>query len=64
MNDLNESASPCIGVCTMNEATGFCQGCYRTIDEIRGWWDMAPEQKRELLSTLEQRMGELVDFGD
>lgn len=64
MSDLNEIASPCIGVCAMNEATGLCQGCYRTIDEIRGWWDMAPEQKREVLSTLEQRMCEFADFGD
>ena len=48
----------------MTDATGLCRGCYRTIDEIRGWWDMAPEQKREVLSILEQRMGEVADFGD
>lgn len=64
MSDLNEIASPCIGVCTMSEATGYCQGCYRTMDEIRDWWDMTSEQKRDVLSVLDQRMGELVDFGD
>ncbi|MEO8419289.1 MAG: DUF1289 domain-containing protein, partial [Methylophilaceae bacterium] len=32
--------SPCVGVCTMSESTGFCQGCYRTIEEIRQWGDM------------------------
>ena len=64
MSDLNEIASPCIGVCTMSEATGYCQGCYRTMDEIRDWWDMTSEQKRDVLSVLDQRMGELVYFGD
>ena len=64
MSDLNEIASPCIGVCTMSEATGYCQGCYRTMDEIRDWWDMTSERKRDVLSVLDQRMGELVDFGD
>ena len=64
MSDLNEIASPCIGVCTMSEATGFCQGCYRTIEEIREWWDMAPERKSEVLSATEQRMAEFADFGD
>ncbi len=27
--------SPCIAVCRLDEATGFCEGCFRTIDEIR-----------------------------
>ena len=48
----------------MSEATGYCQGCYRTMDEIRDWWDMTSEQKRDVLSVLDQRMGELVDYGD
>ena len=44
-----EIESPCIGVCAMDEATGFCQGCYRTIDEIQGWWDLNFEQKSEVI---------------
>lgn len=64
MSDLNEIASPCIGVCTINQATGYCHGCYRDLDEIRGWWDMTPEQKQELMSALDQRMEKLADFGD
>lgn len=41
--------SPCIGVCSMDESTGFCQGCYRTIDEIKGWWDLNCEQKSDAI---------------
>ncbi|HUO78695.1 MAG TPA: DUF1289 domain-containing protein [Steroidobacteraceae bacterium] len=28
--------SPCISVCNIGP-NGWCQGCYRTIDEIAGW---------------------------
>ena len=30
-------ASPCINVCRMDEQSGLCAGCFRTIDEISVW---------------------------
>ena len=54
--------SPCVGVCTMNEETGFCLGCYRTIEEIREWWSMTAEQRTQVMDVLEQRQAEAVDF--
>lgn len=30
-------ASPCIGVCVIDEARGLCTGCVRTLDEIAVW---------------------------
>ncbi|CAG0973872.1 hypothetical protein MTYP_01381 [Methylophilaceae bacterium] len=56
--------SPCIGVCAMNETTGLCEGCYRSMEEIRDWWEMAPEQRSAVMEKLEQRQNELFDFGD
>jgi uncharacterized protein len=41
--------SPCINVCQINEATGFCHGCYRSIEEIQGWWDLNFEQKSDVI---------------
>ena len=41
--------SPCINVCSMNGATGYCNGCYRTIEEIQSWWDYTFEQKADVL---------------
>jgi len=29
--------SPCISVCRIDPASGWCEGCYRTIDEIARW---------------------------
>jgi predicted Fe-S protein YdhL (DUF1289 family) len=44
--------SPCTSVCTIDQETGLCVGCYRTLDEIAGWIDLSTEQKRSLLATL------------
>jgi predicted Fe-S protein YdhL (DUF1289 family) len=27
--------SSCINVCSMNAVTGYCHGCYRTIEEFK-----------------------------
>jgi len=29
--------SPCVNVCEIDTASGFCRGCARTTDEIAGW---------------------------
>jgi uncharacterized protein len=50
-----DPVSPCIGVCIMDPATGFCLGCARTIEEIAGWLDLAAEEKRRVLDELEAR---------
>lgn len=57
-----EVQSPCIGVCSMDEASGYCAGCYRTIDEIKGWWNMSQPEQTQLVAELEQRQTQLVSF--
>ena len=47
--------SPCISVCAMDEDTGFCIGCYRTLEEIRGWWDFENVEKQVILEAVKQR---------
>lgn len=64
VDKLEEVQSPCIGVCSMNEVTGYCYGCYRTVDEIKSWWDMGTEAQKKLLSELEVRQSESVSFDD
>jgi predicted Fe-S protein YdhL (DUF1289 family) len=50
-----EVESPCISICTMDEMTGFCQGCYRTIKEIEKWWDLDNNQKQAIVDLSKQR---------
>lgn len=39
----------------MNPATGWCEGCLRTLDEIAGWSTMTDLQKRAVWKLLPQR---------
>ena len=47
--------SPCIGVCTMDASTGWCEGCLRTIDEIAGWSLFDNDEKRAVRAAIEVR---------
>jgi uncharacterized protein len=47
--------SPCISVCQIDDTTGLCLGCRRTIDEIRDWIIMPKEEREKLLEALAQR---------
>jgi predicted Fe-S protein YdhL (DUF1289 family) len=50
------AASPCISVCKMNDASGLCEGCFRTIDEIAHWASMNDEGKRAVWLRIESRL--------
>ncbi|MFJ2988028.1 DUF1289 domain-containing protein [Collimonas sp. NPDC087041] len=51
----DDSASPCINVCVMSAASGLCDGCQRTIDEIAAWGSASLEQKRHIWQLIRQR---------
>jgi len=50
-----DAASPCINVCRMDARSGFCEGCFRTIDEIACWSGATREEKLAVLAKLEAR---------
>lgn len=55
---LNPAApvpSPCINICTMDAATGWCTGCFRSMDEIVTWGAAPNAVKRAVLAALPQR---------
>ncbi len=47
--------SPCNSVCRMDEATGWCRGCLRTLDEIGSWGALADPQRRAVWRRIESR---------
>lgn len=53
---LDHVPSPCLSVCRMNEATGMCEGCWRTIDEIGQWSSADDSTKRAIWRRIEQRI--------
>lgn len=51
--------SPCINICKMGP-DGLCQGCLRTIEEIRAWRASDDDYKRAVWQEIrrrEQRLG-------
>ena len=55
VDEKETAASPCINVCIIDECTGFCAGCLRTVDEIAGWGSKADTEKRQILIKVEVR---------
>jgi uncharacterized protein len=57
-----EIQSPCVGVCAMDDLSGLCQGCFRTLDEIQVWWDLDNAGKQAIVEEASKR--EASVFGD
>ena len=57
--------SPCVGVCRMDAASGYCLGCWRTLDEIAHWSAANADEQRacwgRIEGRLEGRMDECMD---
>jgi predicted Fe-S protein YdhL (DUF1289 family) len=47
--------SPCINICRMDDATGWCEGCLRTIDEIGAWSTYDDTMRRAIWDLLDAR---------
>ena len=54
-----EIPSPCISICRVNESTGWCEGCFRTLGEIASWSSAGQEGQRGIWKMIEQRMSAL-----
>ena len=48
-------ASPCINICRRDTATGWCEGCLRTIDEIATWGQLDEDGRRQILQAIAPR---------
>jgi len=47
--------SPCIGLCLMDAQTGWCEGCFRTIEEIVAWGSATDADKRAVWIEIKRR---------
>ena len=55
--------SPCINVCRMDAASGWCAGCLRTLDEIACWSSLGDDGQRAVLARLPARRLAWADAG-
>jgi predicted Fe-S protein YdhL (DUF1289 family) len=56
---MNVAISPCIGICRLDDETGYCIGCGRTGDEIATWSTAGPGGRRAIWAALPARLDAL-----
>ncbi len=47
--------SPCINICRIDNASGLCEGCLRTLDEIRVWGQADDGERLRILDRVAER---------
>ena len=47
--------SPCIRECRVDQVTGFCAGCFRTLREISHWASYTHEQRERIMMFVAAR---------
>lgn len=55
--------SPCISVCRMALDGSHCEGCFRTLDDIRHWSKAGSEERRTIWSAALRRAGLMLPEG-
>jgi predicted Fe-S protein YdhL (DUF1289 family) len=53
--------SPCISICRIDPASGWCEGCTRTLDEIARWGTMADEDRLAVWASIARRRESVRD---
>lgn len=48
--------SPCISVCRMSDDTTYCEGCWRSLDEIGSWSQCSTTDKRAVWQRIAERL--------
>jgi len=44
-----------MNICVINAESGYCQGCFRTIEEISEWPKLSPDDRARIIQQLDRR---------
>ncbi|WP_328809212.1 DUF1289 domain-containing protein [Roseibium aggregatum] len=47
-----------MNICQIEQTSGLCTGCLRTLDEIAGWSGFSDAKRNEVLADLNRRRAE------
>lgn len=56
-------STPCVNICIVDEASGLCVGCGRSLDEIAAWSGLSEGERRTIMAVLGDRLARL-DAGE
>lgn len=52
--------TPCVKVCFVDDASGLCLGCFRTITEIAAWAGLDAAARDAVMADLPGRRGRIA----
>jgi len=52
---MDAPLSPCNKICWIDQQTGWCEGCHRTVEEIMAWPRASDAEKHAILKRLPAR---------
>lgn len=52
---MSGASSPCVRICAIDPATGLCEGCLRTLQEIADWARMSEAERLAIMAKLPER---------
>ena len=55
--------SPCISVCRMDSERVYCEGCLRTLDELRRWSTSGDVEKKAIWALIAERVQNAPGIG-
>lgn len=51
--------SPCIKICVLDQKSGLCIGCGRTLNEIGQWLSLSEAERSRVMRELPRRLAAL-----
>jgi predicted Fe-S protein YdhL (DUF1289 family) len=45
----------CVNICLLDDVTGLCVGCGRSIEEIARWSAMSDKERQDIMASLSGR---------
>jgi predicted Fe-S protein YdhL (DUF1289 family) len=57
IKDMAKIATPCKQICELDTKHNICKACKRTEDEIAGWLDYTPAQRKEVMKRIKDKDG-------
>lgn len=47
--------TPCVEICEIDDRSGLCIGCFRSLEEIAVWSGLNSEERRAIMAALPAR---------
>ncbi|ACL58679.1 DUF1289 domain-containing protein [Methylobacterium nodulans] len=52
---MSRPSTPCTRICVLDPATGLCEGCGRSRDEIAAWGGLSEPERQRIMALLPAR---------